>query len=333
MGWLASFIECPECRRVGSVAPSQTADGSSHVCTQCGARGHIEQGTTDVRMHGSGEVRSGSVARFVVAPRAGDQEGDWWTIIRDHGIGDLIFTTPLADHLRRSGCRVAYRCPEWGLPLIRHVCDSWQPLRSPEPTVGRVVDLRGVADDGRPLDDMNRVEAYASVAGVRLKDAAFRVEPTEANRLKAEAIRTVQGGGLIAALCPVSAHGSRTLEDDEAIERELRAVGFGVLRVGRASVEPTGDTPGLVVRRSSVEDLIATLLAADVTVSADSGPLYVASGLGKPVVGVFRTVNPALRLCHQSAWAAFGPGTGTPSRIAEAAAQVMTNSEARGVLD
>jgi len=99
-----------------------------------------------------------------------------------------------------------------------------------------------------------------------------------------------------------------------------------VLRVGRASVEPTGDTPGLVVRRSSVEDLIATLLAADVVVSADTGPLYVASGLGKPVVALFHDVDPFLRLKYQSRWYAVRHGTDDDgTRVAAGVRAILTD--------
>jgi hypothetical protein len=281
-----------------------------------------------------GAVRSSGPAQaFKFTPRLVTvPEGDWYTIIREHGIGDLLFTIPFAAELKRRGHLVCYRCPMERYMLVRHVADLWQAVQSPESAKGVVIDLRSVADDGQPMDDVNRPEAYCRHANITPRTLRFSFYPTAAHIRAGMAIRDNLKADRIALLAPLAAHPARNLPDAEEIAGALAADGWTVLlsQTGRHPLQRLRDGAD---RKTVLDDLIASVLAADVVVSADSGPLYVASALGKPCVGIFRTVDPLLRLKYQAGWVAFAPRASyTGQQIAGAALFAYHHAESAEVV-
>ena len=90
-------------------------------------------------------------------------------------------------------------------------------------------------------------------------------------------------------LCPWASTGDRSLPSLEELEIE----GYMMSLCHSGVKPPYGD----------MRQMLGLLAASDLVVSVDSGPLYVASALGVPVIGFYTRVWPP-RLWPQSGWSA-----------------------------
>ena len=313
-------LTCPNCEQRGGLNES--------LCTLCGARGYVERSASSAVAEGA-QVPV-SVARFVVTAMPSHAGEGWCTIIREGGLGDILFTVPLVVALKEQGLRVAYRCAYDRYALVSHVADEWELMSMPMKE-GRVIDLRGVADDGAPMSDMNRVEAYLRFAGVEASDLHYWMRPSAQHKIVADTVRGHFTNRSLAVIAPEASTGERSLLHPEEIAEALQDDGWevAVIAPDRHPLQPAGSGG---FRKTTLTDLVGCILAADVFIGPDSGPLHIASALGVPCVGVFRTIDPLLRMKHQQGWVAFAPGVFDVEAIVRAATMVCHGAELREVI-
>ncbi|GAG35585.1 unnamed protein product, partial [marine sediment metagenome] len=152
------------------------------------------------------------------------------------------------------------------------------------------IDLNGYLDRAPEWETPSRPLWYARKAGIELENLAYRIMlTTEAEeyrkQFRSEAERRI-------TLAPYSSTGDRSLPSlEELVEGYFLD---HVVEICHSGVKPPyGD----------LHQMMGLMAASDLVVAVDSGPLYVASALGIPVIGLYTRVWPP-RLWYQDNWTA-----------------------------
>ena len=165
-----------------------------------------------------------------------------------------------------------YRLRRW-----LRVCFKWNLYREVRPVPVRYLDslgALGARDDGRGLE--LRVPADAREwAGAFLTSGVFVTDS-------------------VVALCPGARHTTKRWPAERWTElcRKLSAAGSQVLVVGSSSedsllAQVAGATIATVVCGRSIHQVAALFERSALVISNDSGLMHLATGVGRPVVGIF----------------------------------------------
>jgi heptosyltransferase-1 len=140
------------------------------------------------------------------------------------------------------------------------------------------------------------IEVMNAVTGEALPVRAPMLPVDEEAERRAEAIATPfvllhPGAGWGAKRWPAERYG--------AVAAELRAMGYAVLVNAGPGEEPLASEVVMQSEgaaealRTSIAELIAVTRRAALVIGGDTGPLHLASALGRPVVGIYGPTDPA----------------------------------------
>ncbi len=212
--------------------------------------------------------------------------------------GDVILITPILQALRKLNPKdkifVATGCPEvlQNNPHVTRVVgqDTKALLADPDMTL---IDL-DMAYESRP--NVPIIDAYAEVAGVVVCAAQPQLYPSETDRLLA--YQRVAPGRTFAVIHPGLIPGwvGRQVPIGRFVPvvEHLKRRGLEVVLVGDGSTPDIGQDIDL--RNIPFQQLVSVMERAVVFVGLDSMPLHVAQARNIRVVGLFGSIDPALRL-------------------------------------
>ncbi len=270
-------LACNLCGESGRIVPN----GQGAQCQACGGQGIVEEHNV-----GGSQTIAGvtTVSDDIELRVLLEIPPDGRRIFRNMGVGDIVFTTPLIQVLKERGEVVTFVGTAIIWPLVSELVDNCIPHGNVRPDD---IDLNGFLDGAAEWGAPSRPAFYATQAGIKLDWPVCRIKLTpEAEEYRrqfcSEAARRI-------TLAPYSSTGDRSLPSLEKLEFE----GYTVSVCHSGVKPPYGD----------MHQMMGLLAASDLVIAVDSGPLYVASALGVPVLGFYTRVWPP-RLWYQDNWTA-----------------------------
>jgi len=233
---------------------------------------------------------------------------------REGGLGDILFTLPIAEYLHSIGHTVDYYCHFmfWDVfknnPNIRNIyvnieLNNWRKKGYPPPmtkelygTYDRPLTFRGCIEKNKYAEETHAVDACYHWAGIdpegkpKLPKLYLSNEERAVVKERLLKERKINPYKRTIALAPHSS-GARNRSwqywkefADEASED------YNIIMINRGERFSPSSEPW------TVREMCAVIDFCDIMVCCDTGPLHVAGALNKPIVTLFGPFNPDFRV-------------------------------------
>lgn len=237
------------------------------------------------------------LARALPPPRKGSRRE--WVLRREIGIGDIIFALCSAAALKRRdpNCYLTFHTApehaEWvrWFPCVDAVTSG--PFNPPPGA--HVGDLERCFPSTAAVD---RAVAMGQVVGVEACWPAPPQIPTNYRRAAIVRLSCVRRPRIAFAPASKARHMTRTLDRETTLQlaAQLQEQGTVIWLDAEPLEVPVPQGVVDLSGQLTVPEVLAVLAQCDACISVDSGLLYLAAALGKPVVGLFTHIGALQRL-------------------------------------